>query len=298
MNTIEAKSAEGEMSVAHNGGVHPQACGCASGTGSAGESTAPLTLSHVYALGRIDVRFPSLGLEKEFVQATGREDTGGKTDRQAMHAVLSKPVNRYLARAMCWVFSIEGLETYILHPRDPGDLDQLIAALRGSPRAMDVDVVIGVRGPFAPPEMCNGLQVPIVVFDQIYSFDVDSLIKAIPRPKEVPADQFTSAAEELFHRIMQLADNAGATDDHRAFNYLAVRCPAIYALVAAAFDRTMSLTAVDVRPSRLSGTRKVVDVILTLTHRTSGVEEKHFVRTDVTERYPFLVSKLMPYYDR
>jgi hypothetical protein len=42
--------------------------------------------------------------------------------------------------------------------------------------------VIGTRGPIASPEMCNGLMVPIVVFDKIYSFDRDTLIKAIPRP--------------------------------------------------------------------------------------------------------------------
>jgi hypothetical protein len=28
---------------------------------------------------------------------------------------------------------------------------------------------------------------------------------------------------------MQLTDNAGATDEHRALNYLAMRYPAIYA---------------------------------------------------------------------
>ena len=34
-----------------------------------------------------------------------------------------------------------------------------------------------MKGPIAPPQMCNGLMVPIVVFDQIYSFDRDALIK-------------------------------------------------------------------------------------------------------------------------
>ena len=32
-------------------------------------------------------------------------------------------------------------------------------------RVNGVDVVIGTRGPIAPPEMCNGLMVPIVGFD-------------------------------------------------------------------------------------------------------------------------------------
>ena len=85
--------------------------------------------------------------------------------------------------------SIQGLETYILRPRDPADFDLLVEAIRPAPRPTDVDVVIGLRGPIASPEMCNGLMVPIVVFDQLYSFDVDSLIQGIPRPEDTPEDQ-------------------------------------------------------------------------------------------------------------
>src|SRR4029453_3659739 len=155
---------------------------------------------------------------------------------------------------------------------------------------------IGVRGPIAPPELCNGLMVPIVAFNQIYSFDVDTFIQSIPRPEQVPAEQFTPAAEELFMRIMQLADNAGATDEHRALNYLVVRYPQIYATTAERHAQNASLTAVEVRPSRLSGVRKIVDVIVSYTHRQTDVIEKYFVRVDVTEEFPFLVTRLSPYF--
>ncbi len=50
--------------------------------------------------------------------------------------------------------------------------------------------------------------------------------------------------------------------------------------------------------SRLSGTRKIVDVVFTYTNRATDVQEKFFVRVDVTEEFPFLVTKLSPYYDR
>ena len=39
-------------------------------------------------------------MEKEFAQATGRDKTSGLTDRQALHAVLSKPENRYHGTAV------------------------------------------------------------------------------------------------------------------------------------------------------------------------------------------------------
>jgi PatG C-terminal len=186
------------------------------------------------------------------------------------------------------MLTIEGLDTYVLTPRDPIDFDLLTAALRASAHTDDLDAVIGERGPLAPPETCGGSMLPVVVFDQIYSFDRDALVKAIPRPKEIPAKGFTSAANELLTRIMQLADNAGATDDHRALNYLVLRYPAIYATAAECHGRELSLTGVDTRLSRLAGARNVVDVVLSFTHRRTDVTEKYFVRVDVTEEFPFL----------
>lgn len=276
--------------------ISPQTCPTC-GTAPAGNNGPAAAPTYVYAIGRIEARFPRSSVEREFAQATGRTETAGLTDRQTVQKVLSQRQNRYLARQLCWVMTIEGLETYILVPRDSADLDLLVEALRPTPSPMDLDCVIGVRGPIAPPDMCNGLMVPLVVFDQIYSFDRDTLIKAIPKPEKTTAKEFTPAAEELFDRIMQMADNAGAADEHRALNYLAVRYQAIYANAADAFARNASLTAVDVTPSALSGTHKVVDVIFSYTNRSTDVTEKFFVRVDVTEEFPFLVTKLSPYYD-
>ena len=97
---------------------------------------------------------------------------------------------------------------------------------------------------------------------------------------------------------MQLADNLGATDDHRALNYLAMRYPAIYATATDAYLRNCSLTAVEVLPSRLSGMRKVVTVVFSYTNRTTDVTEKYHVRVDVTEIFPFLTTRIAPYFDR
>jgi hypothetical protein len=57
-------------------------------------------------------------------------------------------------------------------------------------------------------------------------------------------------------------------------------------------------SGVEARPSRLSETRNVVDVVFAFTHRETDVSEKYFVRVDVTEEFPFLVTKLSPYNDR
>jgi PatG Domain len=291
---------------APRGGVRGQNMVAApDGAGSCGCGTAPdsavnggAAISFVYAIGRIEARFPNLAAEKEFAPAAGRTDTAGKTDQQTFHAVLSRRENRYLIRQLCWVLNIQGLETYLLVPRDPADIDLLVEAIRPAPSPYDIDVVIGTRGPIAPPEMCNGLMVPIVMFDQMYSFDRDTLIKAIPKPANISDEQFGPAAEELFNRIMQLTDNAGATDEHRALNYLAMRYPAIYSKAAEQFGSDYSLSGVGVRSSPLSSTRNIVDVIFSYTNRNTDFTEKFFVRCDLTEEFPFMVTKMSPYYDR
>lgn len=252
----------------------------------------------VYAIGRIIPRFPSPGIEKEIAQVTARTDTANLTDHQALHKVLTNPENRYLTRKLCWILTIEGLDTYILRPSDPVDFSLLAESLRANPDPKDLDVVIGMMGSIATPGECNGLVVPFVHFDQIYSFDRDTLIEAIPRPEDASDDSFHAAATELLVRLLQIKDNAGAAADHRALNYLAMRYPAIYTATADEFRRNASLTGVEVRPSPLGGVRDVVDVIFSFTNRTTDVVEKQFVRVDVTEEFPYLVTKLSPYFDR
>jgi PatG Domain len=250
---------------------------------------------YVYALGRIEPRFPSASVEREFAQVAGRSETAGMTDRQVLHSLLSQRENRYLVRQLCWVMSVEGLEAYILVPSDPVDFDLLAQTVRPSPAPTDLDVVIGRRGPIAPPHHCNGLAVPIVPFDQIYSFDRDSFINSIPRPENAVPEEFAAAAAEVFDRVIQIADNVGYTPEHRALTYLAVRYPAIYAAAAAAFGRGESLTAVNASRSDLTGSREIVNVIFSFTDRTTDVVARQFTRVDVTDEFPFLVSKLSPY---
>jgi hypothetical protein len=59
-----------------------------------------------------------------------------------------------------------------------------------------------------------------------------------------------------------------------------------------------SLTGVEVQPSPLSGGRNIVDVIFSFTNRNTDFTEKYFVRCDMTEEFPFLVTKMSTYYER
>jgi hypothetical protein len=225
--------------------------------------------------------------------------TPAPTLHQLQSAALADNDNRYVARQLCWVLVIEGLETYILLPRDPQDLDLLRRTVRPERGTDDIDLVIGTLGPIAPPEMCNGLSVPIVVFDQLYSFPRQTLLSQIPFPTELEASdepQFRSSAGELFKRIIHLADNAGALDEHRALNYLAVRYPRMYAVTTLMEQRNFLFAGIEVLRSPLGGARNIVDVVFSYTHRETDVTERQFVRVDVTEEFPFLVTKMGDYY--
>lgn len=215
-----------------------KSCGCGSRTSSTVETVeAPF----VYAIGHIEPRFSSLATQIEYLQAAGRSNTKGQTDLEVLKTVLSNKKNRYIAKQMCWILRVGGLETYILRPRDPADYEILIDSLRISPRDTDLDVVVGVKGPIASPETCNGLVLPIVGFDQVYSFDIDSLMKSLPKPEKVDAKRLVTSSEELFNRMIQVVNNKGVSDEHRALNYLSVRYSAIYAKSTEMHERDFSL---------------------------------------------------------
>ena len=48
----------------------------------------------------------------------------------------------------------------------------------------------------------------------------------------------------------------------------------------------------------MNGTRQIVDVIFAYTNRETDVMETYVVRVNVMEEFPFLVTKLSPYFDR
>jgi hypothetical protein len=64
----------------------------------------------------------------------------------------------------------------------------------------------------------------------------------------------------------ETTDDAVATDEHRALNYCALHYPEIYVDESRRMQEDCSSSAVEVRPSRLSGVRRVVDVIFTYTN--------------------------------
>jgi hypothetical protein len=97
---------------------------------------------------------------------------------------------------------------------------------------------------------------------------------------------------------MQIADNAGATNEHRAVNYLLMRYPDAPALVAMKHQQNESLTGIQAHRSTFSNTRQIIDVTFSFTHRQTGVVEMHCASVDTMGKFPFLVKPLSLCFER
>ncbi len=80
----------------------------------------------------------------------------------------------------------------------------------------------------------------------------------------------------------------------RALDYLAVRYPELSGNAAEQFARDATLTSVTTQRSRLGAARHIVEVVFTYTNRVADVAGSWFARVDVTEQFPFLMTKLSP----
>lgn len=288
-----------DVVLAHGAGGCSCGCGGKGDACSCGGTPAPSPPpSFVFALGTVAVRFPDPALEHELnalADMLGIEGQANSTTR--IYDILVTKEARYIARQLCYIFSVEGQPIYVLKIRDASDLELLIEAIKPR-RQVDLSLVIGVRGPMAPREMCGGMELPIVVIDQLTSFKRDDLIARIPVPDETDPDAFRDTVESVFDRLVQATDNVGATDAHRALNFVATRYAPLYAQVAAMERRGAQLSAVEVQVSGLSSTRKLMEVILVFQSRNNGFIDKFFVRVDVTSEFPMIATHLQPYFDR
>jgi hypothetical protein len=290
--TLAPAGGAGECACGAPGGV----CTC-DGGGSSG---------FVYAIGTIEADYPNVAIEREMqilahdmgVEVEPDRDLATKPteDRNWQHAVLSRDRKRtrYIARQLRWRLTIEDFPVFVLNPGDPSDLDELIDALarpkyakpgrRGGKRgaatksppieppfghAEDLDVVVGVMGPQTP----DGIA---VLVDQIFT---------------IPPDKLAPGGLAYFS---QLADNHGLTDGDRAYNFLTARYTSPVSL-AGGFE----LSGVSMVASRLgAGISRIVRGIYTFRSTATPVEQKYFVRVDVTHEFPIIVNPWQAYLER
>src|SRR3989441_790643 len=169
---------------------------------TAAEAEAP---AFVYALGRIEPRFPNAAVAAAVVEAL-RRSNGENLNGQRTLSLLSESENRHLLRQVCWVLAGQGAPRYLLQLASVADFDALIDRFRATRRPTEVDVVIGRCSPVARPE--DTRSVTRVAVAQLHTLDVRALIQALPRPLRT-AHGCYAAAEQLFTTVEQMPHNRG-----------------------------------------------------------------------------------------
>ena len=101
---------------------------------------------------------------------------------------------------------------------------------------------------------------------------------------------------ELFFRLTRRADNQGFSDINRAFNYAALRYPALYHATLRALDDGKALLSVEGR-SAASSDRRLVFVRLIFRDRRTQIVDRYSCAVDVTGEFCFLAVPLSPTYD-
>ena len=255
----------------------------------------PRQQQYVYAFGRISVEFPSVALEREFRQRETAMRLSPSEDRnQRIAKVLEE--NGHIAANMCYILTIGGVPAYILEPAGLYLREPLLEAISSGETAEAHVVVIGRVTSMAPPHLCAGLLAPILICDQIYVFRVHdwlssltSTLEAALSERKIDHEDFGAISRRLFLRVVQSTENVGATDTHRALNYLVMQHPGIF-LAAAERSATRQLDRIDTQLIQCASVRRQVAVILSFIDPITGVAERLFTRVDVTEEWPFVVD--------
>ncbi len=253
---------------------------------------------YVYAIGKLSVRLPSMGLEREFQQRQRALFSEAKKTARSQEGKMAQVLlaNPHIAKFSSFVLSVDGIPAYIVRPTGSLMLERLISALDHEPEEQKWVTIIGKRGDMANPSYTNGIVAPEMFCDVVYVFTVQNLmenliqqVKPILDSREWDAKEFNKKGSLLFHTIIGAPDNLGSMDGQRALNYLAVQHPGPY-LATMEYDEKASLESIDTRVTEGPAGQKIVTVILKFVDRLTGIPSQVFTRVDVTEEWPFTVG--------
>jgi hypothetical protein len=249
---------------------------------------------YVYAIGRLDIRFPSLGIEREYQQRERAMTELPQSPRSArMRAVLEK--NPHLALRMTYVFLVGSNPVYALVPHSGGLKDAFFNALAHSHDTDHYAVVIGRVSGFSNPTTSGGLLLSSVSVDQLYVFSASEWAEGLAKAaqaalesRKIAGEHFQAVSQDMFRDVVTMPENVGISDGHRALNYLLVQHPGMF--LSAAERPNHVLDRIETRITQLVSGRRQVAVILSFLDRATGVPERVYTTVDVTEEWPFVSS--------
>ncbi|MDQ1919263.1 cyanobactin maturation protease PatG family protein [Massilia pseudoviolaceinigra] len=260
----------------------------------AGKARTSVSEQYVYAIGQLEVRFPSLGIEREYQQREcALRESSGLARGARICSVLER--NPHLAMRMSYIFLIDGMPAYAINPAGGFMKEALFDAVAGCDDQAHFCVLVGRTGTFAAAPAHGGLLLTTVSADQLYNFSLSEWVEGLTRSaqpvlesRKIDPAHFDAVARNLFRDTSRTPENLGATEGHRALNYLLVQHPGIF--LAAAERPGHHLAGLETRVHQTVGGRRHVIVILAFVDRATGVAERLYCTVDVTEEWPFVVG--------
>jgi hypothetical protein len=262
---------------------------------------APGPFGPIYVIGRIRPFFPSLDVEKEYLQLVPVPPPSGVTsDEQRLQYVLQQ--NPYLAREMGWVFAVQNVDTYRLRPQTAIELQAFVTSIVAKdPTTTTYDAIIGEL----EPSLDASGDLPGATINRTFQFSIKDLaaqVTAALSSQGVSPLPAQAQILEIFGDMLQLADNTGDADELRALNYVSINYPDLYVAqygsTVQGTPATVYFAGVEARRSALGRGRAIIDVILRYENQTTGLISRYYTAVDVSGMYPFLVTKLQPYFER
>ncbi len=262
------------------------------------ELTDVVPLGYVYVVGQLQWYFPTIDIEKEYLQlAPDKFPAGITTEAQRLQYVLQKHI--FFAREMGWTIMVAGQPGYILRPRNTEVLESFIQQMVPPPNEATAEHYMMILGTGAP--MIGGIPGALVIHTE--SFSKDSLAERVIQ--ELTKKGVTSIPTQLeivnvFTQTLQLSNNTGDLDEHRALNYVCVNYPEVYVLPTIQGGKAqMVFLGVETTPSvNHAGGRTVINVIFKYQNMSTETPIRYFTSVDVTGQFPFIVERFQPYFTR
>lgn len=288
------------------------------GQAMAGQTMLPgvsRVVGPLLAVGRLRASFPSLGLQREYAEAA-QVDPDALVSTSDLKDLISHDEHRYLARQLCWIFTVQSADTCAVVPRTDADLDELMQSL--APDDEDpVQVLVGEPATGLTPPGCSDAGLPMVSPVQLLSFTMEEFADALgqrydadraanaPDKGEDGAEvagatgdepRWRTMVRDVFNRLTRRTDSTGFGDEDRARNYLALKDPAVYALTWNAQNNRQNLIGIATRQF-IRGGRRMVAVRFSFRHWQTHVIERYETLVDTQDLYCFKAAPLTPTYD-
>jgi hypothetical protein len=280
-----------------------------------GQNTVPgvtRVVGPVLAVGRVRASFPNLGLQREYAEVAGA-DPEALVASSDLKELISQDEYRYLAHQVCWMFTVQSVDVCVVVPRTAEDVNELVSMTADEEDT--VHVLLGQPTTTAAAPDCLNDDLPMVSPVQLLSFTIDEFATALAQrydtdratseTGDVGADgadgtgndpRWQGMVRDVFYRLTRRAGTTGFSDEDRARNYVALKDPAVYALIWNALSNGQSLIGIGSR-ELVRGGRRLGAVWFSFRHHQTHVVERYETLIDTHNLFCFRAAPLTPTYD-